>query len=92
MSTRVLTTDEKRVLRNAVRRSKLKVGDHVYTTKGCRIDGPSEGYILGFTMYSNSLGNFPGAKVNKDRLSDAYHAHSVCVYKLDNLKFGFLKP
>ena len=64
---KILTPEEKRILRNAVRKAKLAVGMHVYTTKGCRMAGPSQGVITKFTVvggvYENAV---PAAIVHKD--------------------------
>lgn len=91
MSKMILSSEEKRVLRNAVRRSKLTVGDHVYTMKGCRMSGASEGYIVGFAMYGNAFGNWPGVIVRKDRRYLPVGAHKTSVYRLDNLVKGWLR-
>lgn len=44
----------------------MKKGDKVRTKKGCRINGPFEGIVLGFsTGYSYRFGVMPTAKIKK---------------------------
>ena len=43
----------------------LNVGDYVWSKKGCRVNGPTGGRIIGFTEWRD----YPAAKVRKADLS-----------------------
>jgi hypothetical protein len=53
----------------------FSIGDYVWSSKGCRVNGPTGGRVIGFTEWSG----YPAAKVRK---ADK----SVRVFLTKNLK------